>query len=163
MKLAKSINELTKKRWYRILRIAFVFSFVTAQAIAFLLVRDRTDGKVIAPISFKLIGRALTQDVSAYRGMRDEEAGRSAYQKNPALWDHHVEEYRKKHVIDPVTLHREYSEIQQTQFFAIAFLVITLFFEVVRRSFYYVVFGKIFPRKRRRRRRKTRPEPTESP
>jgi hypothetical protein len=163
MKLAKSINELAKNRWYRILRIAFVFSFVTAQAIGFLLIRNRTERTVIAPISFKLVGKALKEDMNAFGGMSDEEAGRSAYRKDPALWDGYVEEYRKKYVIDPITRYREYSEIQQTQFLVTAFLAITLFFEVIRRSFYYVIFGKIFPRKRRRRRRKGEPESAEIP
>ena len=163
MKLARSLNELTKKRWYRILRIAFVLSFVTAQAIGFLLVRDRTEGTVIAPISFKLVGTALKEDMNVYRGMSDEEAGRNTYQQHPALWDDYVEKYRKKYVVDPVTRYREYSETQQAEFYAIAFLAITLFFETIRRTFYYVIFGKIFPRKRRRRRRKNGPESAETP
>ena len=163
MELAKSLNELAKKRWYRILRIAFVLSFVTALAIGLLLVRDRTEGTVIAPISFKLVGTVLREEISAYQGMSDEEAGRNAYQQNPALWNDYVEKYRKKYVVDPVTRYREYSEIQQAEFCAISFLAITLFFEIIRRAFYYVIFGKIFPRKRRRRRRKNGPESAETP
>ena len=163
MELAKSLNELAKKRWYRILRIAFVLSFVTALAIGLLLVRDRTEGTVIAPISFKLVGTVLKEDIPAYAGMSDEDAGRSAYQQNPALWDDYVEKYKKKYVIDPVARHREYSEIQQAEFCAMAFLAITLLFEIIRRAFYYVIFGKIFPRKRRRRRRKSGPESAETP
>lgn len=163
MELAKSLNELAKKRWYRILRIAFVLSFVTALAIGLLLVRDRTEGTVIAPISFKLVGTVLKEDMPAYTGMGDEDAGRSAYQQNPALWDDCVEKYKKKYLVDPVTRHREYSEIQRAEFCAMALLAITLFFEIIRRAFYYVIFGKIFPRKRRRRRRKSGPESAQTP
>ena len=88
------------------------------------------------------------------RGMSDEEAGRDAYERQPALWADYVEKYKKEYAIDPVTRYREYSGIQQVEFCAVAFFAITLFFETVRRAFYYVIFGKIFPRKRRRRRRK---------
>jgi hypothetical protein len=157
MKLAKSLNELRKNRWYRNLRIAFVLSFVTAQAVGFLLVRDRTEGEVVAPITFTVLGRALKEDLPTYRWMSDEEAGRYVYLQRPALWADYVEQYRHQHGIDPVTSHREYSEAQQTEFCAIAFATITLFFEIIRRAFYYVIFGKIFPRKRRRRRRKNEP------
>ena len=158
MELAKSLNELNKNRWYRLLRVAFVFSFVVAQATGFLLVRSKTEGKVIAPISLRLVGRTLKEDLPAYRGMSDEQAGREVYQNDPVLWAEYVEKYEKKYVIDPVTRYRQYSELQRAQFYAIAFLLVTLFFEVLRRSFYYVMLGKIFPPKRRRIRRKNRAE-----
>ena len=147
MKLANSLNELSKNRWYRNLRIAFVLSFVTAQIIGFLLVRDKTRGEVVAPISFRLVGRVLKEDMPAFRGMSDEETGRDVYRQRPALWADYVEKYKKEYAIDPVTRYREYSGIQQVEFCAVAFFAITLFFETVRRAFYYVIFGKIFPRK----------------
>jgi len=160
MELAKSRNELNKKRWYRLLKVAFVLSFVLAQTTGILLVRSKTEGKVIAPISLRLVGRTLKEDMPAYRGMSDEQAGREVYHKDPVLWAHFVEKYEKKYVIHPVARYRQYSELQRAQFCTIAFLLITLFFEVLRRSFYYVIFGKVFPRKRRRKRMRNR---TESP
>ena len=163
MKLAKSINELKKNSWYRILRIAFVLSFVTAQTVGFHLVRDRTEGKEITPISFKLVGKVLKEDRNVYRGTSDEEAGRNAYQQDPDLWAEYVKKYEKRYAIDPVTRYREYSESQRTEFYVMAFLTLSLFFEIIRRAFYYVIFGKIFPRKRRRRRRKNEPESVETP
>jgi hypothetical protein len=162
MKLAKSLNELGKRRWYRNLRFCFVLSFITAQVVVFVLVRDRTAGTVVAPISFRLVGGALQADMPAYRGMSDEEAGRIVYRQHPALWADAVEKYRKKHSVDPVTRYPEYSRAQRAQFFSIAILVITLFFEIARRAFYYIIFGKIFPRRRRSRRRKSEPESVES-
>ncbi len=110
-----------------------------------------------------LVGRVLKEDIPTYRAMSDEEAGRNVYHQHPALWADYVEKYEKKYVIDPVARYREYSEMQRAEFCAIAFLVITLFFEIVRRAFYYVIFGKIFPRKRRRRRRENGPESAETP
>ena len=162
MKLAKSLNELKKNRWYRNLRVGFVLAFVAAQAMGFLLVRNRTQQEVITPISFKRVGGILTVEEPAYRDMSDEEAGRHIYRLHPDLWADAVEKYRKNYGIDPVATHREYSKAYETQFCVIAFLVITLFFEIIRRAFYFVIFGKVFPRKRRRRRR-NEPESAETP
>jgi hypothetical protein len=154
MELARSISELNKKSWYRRLKVAFVLSFVAAQVVGFLLVRSRTNGEVVAPISYRLIGRVLNEDMPPDRAMSDEQAGRYVYQANPGLWAEYVEKYEKKYVMDPIAKCREYTTIQRLQFNGMAFVLITLFFEVTRRAFYYIVFGTIFPRKRRRKRRK---------
>jgi len=154
MELAKSLNELNKRTWYRLLKAAFVVSFLITQMVGIHLVRSRTEGKVIAPISFKLVGSLIKEEVPAYRGMTDEEAGRDVYHASPALWADYAAKYEKRYVIDPVSWYEEYGEFQRAEFCALAFLGISLFFEVLRRAFYYVIFGKVFPPKRRRRRTK---------
>jgi hypothetical protein len=156
MELAKSLDELNKRTWYRLLKAAFVVSFVVSQTIVILIVRSRTEGKVIAPISFKLVGSLIKEEVPAYRGMTDEEAGKAVYQVSPALWADYAAKYEKRYVIDPVSWYEEYAEIQRAKFCVLAFLGISLFFEVLRRAFYYVIFGRVFPPKKRRRRRRTR-------
>ena len=161
MELAKSLNELNKKAWYRVLKAVFIVSFLTAQIVGFHLVRSRTEGEVIAPISFKLIGRLVKEEMTAYGGMTDEQAGRAVYQKGSSLWSGYVAKYEEKYVIDPIAWYRQYSEIQRAEFCAVAFLAISLFFEIVRRAFYYVIFGKVFPPKKRRKRRTKRSIPAE--
>jgi hypothetical protein len=94
------------------------------------------------------------EDFPAYRAMTEEEAGREVYASEPALWAEYVQIYQERYRVDPVTMHRVYSDLQRVEFCIVAFLLITLFFEVLRRAFYYVIFGQIFPRKRRRHRRK---------
>lgn len=158
MEPAKSLNELNKRAWYRLLKTAFVVAFLVSQTIGILFVRTRTEGRVIEPISFKLVGSLIKEEVPAYRGMTDEEAGRTVYRASPALWADYVANYEKRYVIDPVSWYEEYSEIQRAEFCVLAFLGISLFYEVLRRAFYYVVFGKIFPPKKRRKKRTTRAE-----
>lgn len=155
MELAKSINELNKRSWYRPLKAAFVLCFVAAQILGIQLVRSRTEGKLMEPISFKLVGRLIQEEMLVPKGMTDEEVGRTVYHKNPALWGVYAAKYKKKYVIDPVAWYPQYSEIQRVEFCTVAFLAISLFFEVLRRAFYYVIFGRIFPRKKRRKRKKT--------
>jgi len=161
MEPAKSLNELNKKAWYRLVKAAFIVSFLIAQIVGFYTVRSRTEGEVIAPISFKLIGRLAKEEMPDYEGMTDEQAGREVYQKGPSLWSDYAEKYREKYVIDPVEWYRQYSGVQRAEFYAIAFLAISLFFEIVRRAFYYVIFGKVLPPKKRRKRRTKRSIPAE--
>jgi hypothetical protein len=152
MQLAKSISELNTRTWYRRAKVALVLSFVAAQALAFHAVRSGTRGEVSAPISYLLIGRMIKEDFPSYREMGDEQAGRHARREQPDLWKEYVQEYEKAHGPDPVLRVREYGRTQRIQFHVTAFLLITLFFETIRRAFYFVIFGKIFPRKTRRRR-----------
>jgi hypothetical protein len=153
MRLAKSLNELNKRSWYRRLKAVFVVSFIMAQILGVDLVRRKTATKVMAPISFKLVGRLVKEDIPEYRGITDEQAGRAVYRKGDARWDAYVELYRKEYVIDPVAWYRQYSGMQRAGFHAIVFLAISFFFEIIRRAFYYVVFGKAYPPKKRRKKR----------
>jgi hypothetical protein len=128
MEVEKSLNELNKKAWYRVLKAVFFVSFLTAQIVGFNLVRSRTEGEVIAPISFKLIGRLVKEEMTACGGMTDEQVGRAVYQEGSSLWTGYVEKYEDKYVIDPIAWYRQYSEIQRAEFCAVAFLSISLFF-----------------------------------
>lgn len=161
MELPTSLNELNKRSWYRPLKAAFLLSLVASQIIVFQLVRARTEGKVIAINSLRLVGGLLKEDIPAYEQMTDGEAGKTVYRTDPALWADYVLKYKEKYGEDPVAWHPEYSEIHRFGFCAIAFVVIGLFFEILRRAFYYVIFGTILPRKRRRKRRREGSRPTE--
>ncbi len=157
MELARSLNELNKKRWYRLLRMCFLAAFLTVQTIGILLVLGRTEGEVIAPASFELVGKVLKEHVPAYRGAADEQVGKEVYIEEPVLWAEYVEKYVEQYRVDPVTMYRVYSGTQRVGLCAAAFVLIALFFEMLRRAFYYVIFGTILPRKRRRRRRQVGP------
>lgn len=163
MELAKSISELNKRAWYRLLKAVFLLSFLTAQLIGIHLVRSGTEGKVIAPISFKLVGRLVKEEMTAYAGMTDEQSGRVVYQESPALWSDYVEKYEEKYAIDPVAWHPRFAGIQRAEFYTLSLAAIALFFEILRRAFYYVIFGKVFPPKKRRKRRSRVQVPAESP
>jgi hypothetical protein len=152
MPLAKTIHELSATTWYRRTRVAFVLSFASAQILAFFVVRNGTQGEVFAPISYVLVGRMIKEDFPSYREMGDEEAGRYARREQPALWKRYLRNYEEVHGADSVLRAREYDRTQRIEFHATAFLLITLFFETIRRAFYYVIFGKLFPRKKRTRR-----------
>ncbi len=133
--------------------MCFLGAFLTAQTIGLLLVLSKTQGEVVAPISFEWVGRILKEDFPAYRAMTEEEVGREVYATEPALWAEYVRIYQERYRVDPVIMHRVYSDLQRVQFCIVVFLSITIFFEVLRRAFYYVIFGQLFPRKRRRHRR----------
>ena len=154
MELPKSLNELNRRRWYRPLKTAFLLSFIAAQIGGFQLLRARTEGQVIAMNSLERVGGLLKENMPAYEEMTDGEAGKTVYRTDPALWADYVAKYKEKYAADPVAWYPEYSEIQRFGFCAIAFLAITLFFEILRRAFYYVIFGTVLPRKKRRKRRK---------
>jgi hypothetical protein len=161
MGLPKSLNELNKRSWYRPLKVAFLLSFLAVQIVGFQLVQARTQGQVIAMTSLESVGGLLKEDMTVYAEMTDGEAGKTVYRTDPALWADYVANYKERYAADPVAWYPEYSEIQRFGFCAIAFLVITLFFEILRRAFYYVIFGTVLPRKRRRKRRKEGSRATE--
>ena len=134
-------------------KAAFVLSLLAAQMIGIYLVRSSTGGKVIAPISFKLVGRVVKEEMTSHAGMTDEQSGRIVYQQSPALWSEYVGKYKEKYAIDPVAWYPRFSEVERAEFCGLSVLAIAFFFEILRRAFYYVVFGRVFPPKKRRKRR----------
>ena len=153
MELAESVSESNQNGRYRLLKVAFVLSFVVTQTPGTLVAGSKTEGKVIAPISFKLVGRVVKEEMTSHAGMTDEQSGRIVYQQSPALWSEYVGKYKEKYAIDPVAWYPRFSEVERAEFCGLSVLAIAFFFEILRRAFYYVVFGRVFPPKKRRKRR----------
>jgi len=138
--MEKTIKSLNKNWWYRLLKVTYIFFFFLALLVSFLLTSSFLSQQTISDESFVKVGQTIKQQYTdEYGQYSDQEIGKRVYEKRYDEWL----KYR-----DLVIYEDKFSMLEKNIYYILTFFIVALFFELVKRAFYYISLGSVNPKKK---------------
>ena len=135
----ETIEILNKKWWYRLIKVIYIGLMAASFVISFLWVSSILNFKIMTDSSYERIERAINQESGSVNNVSDFKNGKSIDFERNILFGKYQDlaEYEDK-----------YSTMEKILYHLAVIVGVILFFGLIKRVFFYIYLGTIFPKKK---------------